>query len=545
MTDRTPQRRQILLALFFAAAMLLRALAAGFTYYPILDDSIQFISYPTSLDYWRLIEENGLFASRPLAILTDLFFVGQFSGCLIVPLLILSALFGLSGVLFWRLFAKYFHTGAAFAVIYALLPVTVEGTYWLSAAARIVPGMFFTALAACCFDAYLSRGGWRRCALYALCALISYGFYEQILVLSFTLSMLQLLSSLRYTRRAWAGLWALADAGIYFAFTSYFGHGGLLASRMEIVWPNTPWYFDHFLPVLTEQIGTAFGPGVWRTLGPGFVRGVCEGVGFGGIVYLILAAAAGVGLYFLTRPTGNLRVTPLGGGLGALLWGVLLAIAPVTPFFIIAGPNFSLRSVVPSMLGLALLCDLLLRGLLRRAHAYAALSGALAAVCLIGCASEVRDYHAAAEADEIMARAVLARMDEMEGRVGLLGMEEYPTDAQNIRLGGHAASVGAAQWSLYGKLAAAGGDLPTAPVPLGLDGETFYVLWNREMKRISGFDQLWLWDAATASLTPMRAAPTPGGGEHDFDLYLPDGTLWGRVREEGEIGRVYVAGASS
>ena len=64
------------ISLLFAIAVMLRAISAGFEYLPILDDSIQYINFQRYGDFWGIIETQGLFSSRPLAALIDLFLVG-------------------------------------------------------------------------------------------------------------------------------------------------------------------------------------------------------------------------------------------------------------------------------------------------------------------------------------------------------------------------------------------------------------------------------------------------------------------------------------
>lgn len=219
--SRIRGRRFTQYALFavIAAALILRAVSSGFEYLPILDDSIQYINYPKAPDYGELIEVEGLFASRPLAAIMDLFVVGQLDFALILPVLILSLLYAASGVLFWRLFNRIFGTGMAFAVFYALLPLGCEGVYWLSAASRIVPGLFFTSIAALLLEDYFDDGKTWRLIAFPIAALLSYGFYEQILVLSFALSGLQFLRRVRNTRRAWAVALVFPMLGIYFLLT--------------------------------------------------------------------------------------------------------------------------------------------------------------------------------------------------------------------------------------------------------------------------------------------------------------------------------------
>lgn len=526
-------RRVLLCALLFSAALCLRALAAGFVYEPILDDSIQYISYPSAPDYGALIRQEGLFASRPLAALTDLYFVGQLRACLLVPVLVFALMHGAAAALWTRLFRRYFGTGEAFAVVYALLPLGTEGTYWLSAASRIVPGLFFAALSATLLDAYIGRGGAWRVPLFALCELLSYGFYEQILVLSFAVTGLIFLRSAK-NRRAWWGFLAFPLLAAYFLFTSAHA-GGSLSGRMELAIPDSPWYWRVFVPDLLRQIGAAFVKGGWLTLTRGAWRGALYLLsGIGGVFYLLLALGAGVGLFFLARPHGKLTVVPLSGWRGALVWGVLLFLAPLTPYFVIANPYFSLRATVPSFIGAGLLIDLTLRALIRSGRVYAALSGALACVCLIAGASEISDYQANAARDAEIAAAILAREDEMSGRVGILGLEEYGIPAQNYAYHEHIASSSSSEWALYGKLvAAAGRELTCQPVPLATEGFCFYHGWNTETKRLSGFDELWAWE--DGALFPLAAERT---GENDFTLRRPDGSVYAAVWEEDGYGYI-------
>lgn len=545
---RIQQRRNavfIQTALLFAAALMLRACAAGFTYKPILDDTIQYLLYPTSNSYWQLIMQEGLFASRPLAILADLFLVGPFSDCLIVPALFFAVLHGVSGTIFTRLFHKYFQVGGALTVLYALLPLGVEGTYWLSAAARIVPGLFFCALAAQLLDQFLERGGWWRTVLFFLFSLCAMGLYEQTLVVTVTLSGLQFLSFIRENRRAAAALLTLPAAGVYVAFTGYFSAAGALGARMETVFPTSiGYYVKTFLPDILRQMGAAFLKGGWRTLIVGFWRGLCDVASVGGVIYLLLALAVAAAVFFLFRPAdagkNTRKITQLGAWQMALIWGILLFIAPLTPYLVIANPWFSLRATVTSFLGAGILIDLALRALCRNGNIYAGIAAAMTAVFLIAGASEVRDYRAAAEADDTIAAELLSHANEFHGRVGLIGMGEFAAGEQNYAYHEHIASVGSSEWALSSKMVAAGAvDADFSLVPLATTEYCFYHGWNTETKRLAGFDQLYAWDAQTMTATQLDIVQT---GENDFSLYLPSGALYAQVWEEDGYGYIEVMG---
>ena len=524
----TGTKRTLACAVLFILALLLRASFGGIGYEPILDDTVQYILYPTSVDYGALIAREGMFSSRPLAALMDLFVVGQM-GNLFFAVILMAVMHGISCVLFQRILSRFFSVGPVFAVIYTLLPLGCEGTYWLSAATRVVSGLFFTACAAVVLCRFIEAGKWWRVPLYFLLELLSFGFYEQILVLSFALSGLIFLHHFREKRAVLAWM-AFLCAGIYFGFTAYFRADSPLADRMELLYPNTPYYFNVFLPDLARQIGMSFLSAGVRTSFVGFWRGLVSCF-TGSWLYGIAAAGLAVWYGILNWPRHRRAVVSVEGWARALWWGVLLFIAPITPFFVIARPYFSLRSTVPSFVGAAILIDLLFRALIRRRRAMAAVSGAMVFVCLLGCASEIGDYKATAKADRVLAEAVMERESELYGRVGILNVKEFPVTGQNYPYHEHVASVAAADWTLSAKLAAMKGTpLSFEAVPLVVE-DPFYRLWNRDVKRIGGFDQLWLWE--DGELTPLTAEKI---GEQDYRLYYPDGTLWAEIREEGEFG---------
>ena len=152
----------------------------------------------------------------------------------------------------------------------------------------------------------------------------------------------------------------------------------------------------------------------------------------------------------------------------------------------------------------------------------------------------MRDYHAVGEYDNIFAEKLLEVSGEMSGRVGLLGVEEHPIIGQNFTYHEHVGSIGGSDWALYGKLIATNPDWGGfSPVPLGVDEEFFYKAWNQNTKRISGFDELWLWNDEACTFTKMTAVKLDSG-EHDYEIIFPDGTPWGRVAEEGTYGHIEI-----
>ena len=153
------------------SALILRMSYFGFEYHRQLDDYIQYHNFARTGDPMRLIMTEGLFAARPLAAVFDLYIWGQMP--LYISAVILSCMYAAAGVIFMRLFRKHFSTGFFFVVFFSLLPLGFEGTYWISASARILPPLFFGAMAQAVLDRFCESKKWWRIPLFLVLCLLS------------------------------------------------------------------------------------------------------------------------------------------------------------------------------------------------------------------------------------------------------------------------------------------------------------------------------------------------------------------------------------
>ena len=176
----------MLLFLLIFALVFLRFCYYGLEYFPQLDDYIQMYNQPVFYSFTRIVLDMGLLASRPLASVMDYAFWSHFWPCMIAAVALISALYAASACLFRRVWGEYFGTGYVFLAVYALLPLGMEGTYWISASNRVVPSLFFIALAMRLFQRWCTGGKRRFLILYFVTQLVSFCFYEQGLVLSIT-----------------------------------------------------------------------------------------------------------------------------------------------------------------------------------------------------------------------------------------------------------------------------------------------------------------------------------------------------------------------
>ena len=530
-----------------------RYVVFGFQYYPQLDDYIQYHNYSTGNPFLLIVQE-GLLAARPLAGILDVFFWGRFWGMMILAVALISALWAASALLLRRVLSRYFPLGFSFFLVYTLLPLGMEGTYWLSASTRIVCGMFFCALSARLFQSFLDRGGaGRLLLLWFPVFILSLGFYEQTFVLSFALiCLLSLFHVGESRRRAFCGALAIPAAAFYFIFTHLFSDSITYSARSTVILPITNYYLETFLPELISQLRSVFLYGGWQTLTRGFARGVTMLFTAECLWYVLLllvlcvcvfAAAARTGgrLHFPEKRTGAVcggQIALYGTAAAQMFWGAVLAMLPLAPFFVIGTPWFSMRGALPSFLGLACMADAVLRTVCRPfgahgKHVTAALCAAGAFIFCCAAVSETADYKETFENDQAIV-SLLCACDASAapgGKIGVLNLNPSYLEEQNYFYHEHIHGVTESAWVLEGAMTAYKNGAPKAswtPLPLSEDG-TVWKAWNRESLRLSGFDRLYYLDAEEMRLIAAFCEETAAG---EWTIRGEDGTPLLYIREE-------------
>lgn len=448
----------------------------GFQYFPQLDDYIQMHNQSAYYTAKQVILDMGLLSSRPLASVGDFFLWSRFWECMIVLVGLLSALYAASAMLFRRVWGQYFGTGYLFLTIYALLPLGMEGTYWVSASTRVIPALFLTAMAMWLFQKWCRDGKWPMLALYFVAQLLSYCFYEQGLVLCVTGVLLVGLLEFKVERkRSLFALLTFVNVGIYFAFTGYFSTtAGQLGSRLKL---TLPWQagWDEVFKSAVSQTGNAYVVGTWKTTVRGFRRGL-EVIfsNFNFLWVLVLVALCAALFLAAKKYTGESTRTPT-----ALIVGFLMALAPVTLFFVLSEPSIGLRNTVFSFCGLALMADALFSLLIRKAPYRGALTGAvcagLALIFCVAAVSELNDYRLTYENDQRAGAAVRAALDEGRNlptgtQVAVVGLQGNYLAEQNFLYHEHIHGASESSWAFTGLLACESDNwlFPyTTPIPSG------------------------------------------------------------------------------
>ena len=534
------ERPWLVFALIFAL-VLLRFCYYGFTYYPQLDDYIQLHNQSAYYSAKAVILDMGLLSSRPLASVMDYFFWSRFWSFLMAAVALISAMYAASACLFRRVWGEYFGTGYLFLVVYALLPLGMEGTYWISASNRVVPSLFFVALAMYLFQKWCRTGKVLWLPLYFVTQLISFCFYEQGLVLSVTGVLLAgIIEFFRGNRsRSLFSLLTFVNAGVYFAFTGYFSTStGQLGSRLRLTLPWQEGWDKVFLSA-AGQTGESFLIGGYKTLVDGFRRGLaCIAEDFSLLWVLVLVLLCAALFLFARRFTAE---RPAGEAAlprrWALLVGFLMALAPVTLFFVLSSPSVALRNTVFSFCGIALFLDAAWSMLLTRCPARGLITGAVCAVCAavfsVAAVSELHDYRATTQADQRAARAITAAVEGDEGAIAVLNLEPNYLSEQNFLYHEHIHGATESAWALAGLLSWAA-DTPAfpaaTPVPMG----------GRYTGSLTEFGALLWYDHKTGTVQSVMAVPA---GEGVYEIQTAGGDTLAAAQEENGAGRLVPAGS--
>ena len=532
-------------ALVLFLLLLARACAWGVQYWPQLDDYIQLCNYVRNSTLASVQESIGILGARPLAVVGDFYLWGKMFSHLIAGVALISLMYALTAVMLRRQLGRYFPVRALFLAVFTLLPLGVEGTYWMSASTRVVCGLFFAVLASGAFLRWMDTGRLPWALGFCLLQVLPMGFYEQSGIFAVTLvvglAILEVIRERERLRRAVLAVWSLPAMGLYFAVTRLLTVGNMYAGRSKVLLPTDPAWLESLLPEILEQFKTVFLRGNFDILVKGFLRGARAVLS--GELLLWAAVTAVLCLLFWRLGVRQMReregIEPafLSPWL-ALTAGILLFIAPLTIFLVLENPWFSFRGAVTSFAGLALVCDTAAGALCRRMpggrRGLPAAAAVLAFVFCTAGASEIGDYRANYEADQRVGGAVVQVLEQdfpqpwsngYTQRIGILNVLPTYLEEQNCYYHEHIHGCTESSWAFQGLLASLGdqGTWDVTPLPVS----PMYYHWNKDTHRPETFDVLYYYDGQR--IFPVELEQT---GEHQFQVLDRERRTVGRIWEE-------------
>jgi len=226
----------------------------GFKYYPLLDDYIQYGVYGrVDEPFLNLYIKGSFFAARPLASICDIYIWSRFWNNMGVILFLFTVLHACSAYLFIVSFEKAgVKLGLCFAVFFVLYPLNFEASYWISASSRLIVGVFFVAVS--CYMLVYNRK-----ILFFIFQLLSFVFYEQIIILGIIVSC-YLIFKIKNKKCCYIMLFNFLFIAVYYLIFSRMGSFGARAElriiNLEAVYSilaswNFRWFFSAFMRIFT------------------------------------------------------------------------------------------------------------------------------------------------------------------------------------------------------------------------------------------------------------------------------------------------------
>lgn len=330
----------------------------GFSYYPLVDDNNMYGIYRMYSNVFKNVIINyHTYNTRPAAALLDPYFWAKFWDNPGIALVIMTILHFLTCVLVYKIFEKCgLNIGLPVILIFALLPFGSEATYWLSASTRIVVGFFFLSLSLYLLCLYLEQSKYDNkrylfLILFFVTHLISLGFYEQVIALSFFALIFVFIAKRSQLRHKWIVLLPLINFGAIAFWYKLFGKSGNLADRGQIVQGH---YIAHTKSVIKAiyQVWRMSLSDLYRT---GFIKGLQTMVS--NHSYLFLACIVVLSAIVVIISSRERTSTEPGVNIFKLLLGAVLFWIPYAPFFATSLIWICNRNMFLSFIGLGLIAD--------------------------------------------------------------------------------------------------------------------------------------------------------------------------------------------
>lgn len=439
--------------LTFLGLMLLKYGYYGFRYYPVIDDWIQYGGYRLYDNIFRdVVIEMKLYAARPLANLSDPYIWGRFWGVMGIVFFIITMMHALSAYFLYKVFEdNRMPLGISFLIVFGLLPLGTEATYWISASARVVVGTFFMALSLFLLNLYIKREKNIYLWTFFITNLASMGYYEQVIALSFFGVLLLLAVNWRAIKHKWIVSLPCIN---FFAIAMYykaFSKIGNVAVRGEFVKSN---FIKHTMLVL-DEVTDVFGQVHIPFYTNGFPRGMDVLLSNDSYIFLLLlllfSFAAAVFAY-KDKNIGSIKIN-----IFKIVVGFVLFWVPFGPNFLLELVWICIRNAFTSFIGLALIIDGVL-GIFFRGKIGTLLKGLgvfiATFVFLVVNVSEITDYKNVSEADQKMSANIIAAVKDpgfLEGKKSVIIFNTKSSYIeQNYYFRDHIHNVSSSDWALTG-----------------------------------------------------------------------------------------------
>ena len=516
----------------FACFMLLlvRYFWQGIAYYPQMDDYIQYHNYASFYGgVVSAVESLGLLRARPLAGVMDIAVWSKFWGNMHFVVMIISAMYVMSGILFKRVFEKYFKMSNLFLVIYLLSPFFFEAVYWISASSRIVVGLFFASWALYLFQRYFETDDIKKLIVSFVIQLAAFCMYEQAMVISITVTMfVGIFRLFKKDKRSLTAFITFVNVVLYYLITNIQSSSTLYDSRMKIILPFMGNGFLKNFDKSWKQYEEIFTEGCEKLMTEGFVKGISLTANPAGIVAILLVLVFAA--TFIIVSLSKEKAVSKDKKFNVLLMipvALLIGFAPLTPFFVIENAYIPMRNGMMAMIGIAMLIDAVVVTILRNKKAIGILCAVMAFCFTVSAFSETDTYRRSYVEDAKLAQTVAGV--ELTENTAIIGIDEHWVKDQVFMYKEHVSATSGSAWSLTGMLRCVL-DNQQLTLVTPISAEVPYMSWSYESKKLSNFDMVYHY--TDGQLVKLDYEQT---GEKTYELSA-DGMSYGKLYDEKGMG---------
>ena len=436
------QENRLYLLLFLLCV--LKFMLFNFSYFPVLDDFIQYDGYRMYDDLSYVYFGIGTIATRPIASLLDPLFWGAIDGRF--ALFIITLMHFFSCVIFYKTAKKLdIALSPVFGVIYLTVPVMAESAYWLSASTRVVTGLLFSSGSFYFLAKHIKNGKKSEIFAFWLLSFLSCGFYESALAFSSAGMLILMFYFRKKIKKKWIFIIPFANCasfcGIY-ASLSKIGAMGNRARNFSL----SALFGNEKISEFFVQTGEFFTKGILGltklSFGEG-IRNLLSGRAYGAFIFLCIIVLSCAFLYKPQKSEGK--------KLSAIFFGFLMFFVPLFVNFLPEEMWLTFRSFGFSVFALALISERLI-SFSKSRFCVGIISAFLAVLFTVGSVGEYSVYKKVSEKDIKLCEKIVSVLepDVLEGKKeAIVILEKIPSE-ELLFYKDNVKSVFYEDWSLTG-----------------------------------------------------------------------------------------------
>lgn len=506
----------------FAIAVGLKYGYEKFHYYPVLDDWLQYGVYQM-YEHPLQIFLNYSYHTRPLASLFDIIVWGKFWPDLTLPFIVITALHIGACFLLYRIFHQlHLSLGIPAALIFGLMPLGNEATYWISASSRLVVGLFFMLLSLYFLTVSLNK---RNKKLYMIgfwfFQLVSFGFYEQVIAMGFASSLIMIIWKRKLLPRWWYAALPVLNVVIIGSYYVLFKDHGNAEERGHMVagnefWGHVGYVFHQFYDISVFTHAQYYTRGLQQAFTLLFAEKSYS--------YFLAIMFISILCGWFAFKTASHAIS-IKAALGKVIVGLLLSIFPLGPFFLIGDTGLALRNVFPSMIGFAIAIDGLFDLLGKRVvirYVYGLLAGLLAFLFMTIGVNDISDYKKVSEVDRMVAANIVMVGNQEHKFTGQYPVYVFGAESHLVPVSvpflNHIKNVTDSDWALTGTVRTVGQN-KNYPDVTPVSAREDQIIPEKDLQHglLLGLDK-------KLTVVPLRAVKKSNG---DYSLIRRDGSLFG------------------